>query len=539
MVKTRKSNKDKRPGIPDLPGNRRVKLDGSGPTRKRTAAKKTSRKAEEVKKYLAIGAAAQLEMEMEMEDAQQEKQAQRPPAPNFKKVSKKSGAHRAVSSQSQPKTSCQAEASPDTGMDSDCADQNHTNDNKYSPPAKVSKAEKLRRDINTAKFELGQKHSLSKQHAYSDNEGPSNKKFKPDVNTTASQPARSGLCDGWRDLVALHVPNSSRPPNSAPASSQWVTKPTPQNGIQFGGFEDEQELEHSEAPQLDPHFKSSTHVNENALDDMLTPLSMVSVSKEPLDDANGTDDSSSDEEDAADKNRMPLAEIDDVKVEHTFKKRSPVQEVDKNIGEAPAVNTGNAKSKHELKNSQKKRNFKLLEEDEVSAVEVDESQSTCDPRQWMPVYEGDSDVPAINFAKRKSSSTLKGNKLSKDEVGDTRPGKDRFKKDNGPQMEPDDGFDEDDAELMCLPDKVTLSHKNTRLQPPPKTFSAEERYRNIDDSGQESDDSLDDRKLTSRPMKVKLSLTKSLIRPYLHLYKIDPLATIEELLVQAPGTSLR
>jgi hypothetical protein len=65
----------------------------------------------------------------------------------------------------------QAEASPDTGMDSDCADQNHTNDNEHSPPAKVSKAEKLHRDINTAKFELGQKRSLSKQHAYSDNEG--------------------------------------------------------------------------------------------------------------------------------------------------------------------------------------------------------------------------------------------------------------------------------------------------------------------------------------------------------------------------------
>jgi hypothetical protein len=145
-----------------------------------------------------------------------------------------------------------------------------------------------------------------------------------------------------------------------------------------------------------------------------------------------------------------------------FRKRSPGHGVDTNIGEGPAANTGNAKSKHESKNSQKKQNLELSKEDEVSAVEVDESQSTCEPRQRMPVYKGDSDVPVIDFAKRKSSSTLKGNKLSKDEVGDMRPGKDKFKKDNGPQMEPDDGLNEDyedDEELMRLPDKATSSHK--------------------------------------------------------------------------------
>ncbi|KAG1902267.1 uncharacterized protein F5891DRAFT_1186850 [Suillus fuscotomentosus] len=232
-----------------------------------------------------------------------------------------------------------------------------------------------------------------------------------------------------------------------------LTKPTPQNGIQFGGFEEEQELEHSEAPQLDPRFKSSTPVNEDALDDMLTPLSMISVSKKLISNAPCIAPvlSSSDEENTSDKHRLPLVEINDVKVKHTFRKRSPVHGVDTNISEAPAANTSNAKSK----------------------LEVDESQVTCEPCQWMPIYEGDSDVPAINFAKRKSSSTLKGNKLSKDE------------------MEPDDGLDEDyedNEELMHLPDKATSSHK-------------------------ESDDSLDDRKLTSRPMKAKLSLTKALPPP--------------------------
>ncbi|KAG1844250.1 hypothetical protein C8R48DRAFT_678462 [Suillus tomentosus] len=388
-------------------------------------------------------------MEMEMEDAQQEKQARWPPAPNFKKVSEKSGARRAVSSQSQPKTSCQAEASPDTGMDSDCTDQNHTNNNEHSPPAKVSKAEKLRRDINTAKFELGQKRSLSKQHAYSDNEG-----------CWFGQGCESKKCAlfGGREEFGTCRATRSRQPSQRPLRAGC-------------------EAVH------DICLKANSHKKLISNAPCVAPVL-----------------SSSDEENASDKHRSPLVEIDDVK---------------------------QCKVQHESKNSQKKQNLELSEEDEVSAVEVDKSQLTCEPHQKMPVYEGDSD--------RKSSSTLKGNKLSKDEVGDTRLGKDKFKKDNGPQMEPDDGLDEDyedDEELMRLPDKATSSHKNTRLQPPLKTFSAEEWYRNIDDSRQESDNSLDDHKLTSRPVKAKLSLTKGLIRPYLHLYKIDPLAKIEELLAQ-------
>ncbi|KAG2030482.1 hypothetical protein BDR03DRAFT_1017081 [Suillus americanus] len=218
--------------------------------------------------------------------------------------------------------------------------------------------------------------------------------------TNIKKPPQSGLCDDWHNLVALHVPNSLHPPNSAPAASQCFTGPTKpmhQNSIQSGGFEDEQELEDTEVPLLDslvPCLKSKAQA--------------LQANDASLDNADGADDfsspssssSSSDEDD----------NINSIKLERTSKECTPLHKIDISVGKALAINTSNTKSRYEskkqqqkskLKNSQKKRN-------------VDLKFDQC---------------------------TFKGKQLSTDE------------------MEPEDNSD-DNEELMHVPIKVTSSHKN-------------------------------------------------------------------------------
>lgn len=82
---------------------------------------------------------------------------------------------------------------------------------------------------------------------------PRSKKLKPDY--FSSQPPQSGTLEGWRNLVAKHVPNSSRRSPLVPAGSlsksAESTSPSIRNSVQSGGFDDGQESEEA-PPQSQP-----------------------------------------------------------------------------------------------------------------------------------------------------------------------------------------------------------------------------------------------------------------------------------------------
>ncbi|KAG1736616.1 uncharacterized protein EDB91DRAFT_1083289 [Suillus paluster] len=136
------------------------------------------------------------------------------------------------------------------------------------PGAKVTKAQKVRKNIEAAKERameqqkgraeneedvvvvdsdvdnvrgIGRKQQKGRSHTGSEDGEPSSKKLKQDDLLVSSQPPWSGMVNNWCQVISTQVPNHSQKPGAAPRSVQAASgtgSPASGNTVHPGSLED-------------------------------------------------------------------------------------------------------------------------------------------------------------------------------------------------------------------------------------------------------------------------------------------------------------